>query len=209
MYLYYEQFLGPLGINDPSTITEVILSAFGQKAGLNWKSKTEKATSNLLIHVFKQTLNAKYVMDPKTYIWTFIGPSGVIIINSIQSMNIQGIFTNLHIKEITDLEERLKRGRLDKPLPVSKEPELKFKEEDFFYSPSVTSNEISGQALYDKLSPLLDISSEQLLSATEQELKKYYRKAALKFHPDRNNGDGSKMSELNMYWGIFNAGVRV
>jgi hypothetical protein len=30
--------------------------------------------------------------------------------------------------------------------------------------------------------------------------KKLYRKAALAFHPDRNNGDGAKMSELNMIW---------
>ncbi len=31
-------------------------------------------------------------------------------------------------------------------------------------------------------------------------LKPIYRKAALRLHPDRNNGDGSKMSELNSIW---------
>lgn len=31
-------------------------------------------------------------------------------------------------------------------------------------------------------------------------LKPYYRKAALALHPDRNNGDGSRMSHLNMIW---------
>lgn len=30
--------------------------------------------------------------------------------------------------------------------------------------------------------------------------KSFYRKAALALHPDRNNGDGSKMSSLNEIW---------
>ncbi|HEY1646317.1 MAG TPA: J domain-containing protein [Candidatus Saccharimonadales bacterium] len=30
--------------------------------------------------------------------------------------------------------------------------------------------------------------------------KKIYRKGALALHPDRNNGDGSKMAELNILW---------
>lgn len=33
--------------------------------------------------------------------------------------------------------------------------------------------------------------------------KPYYRKAALALHPDRNNGDGSKMSELNRVWALL------
>lgn len=37
-------------------------------------------------------------------------------------------------------------------------------------------------------------------SMTISDLKPIYRKAALVLHPDRNNGDGSRMSELNMIW---------
>jgi len=33
--------------------------------------------------------------------------------------------------------------------------------------------------------------------------KKIYRAAAIKLHPDKNNGDGSKMSKLNELWGIY------
>ena len=35
--------------------------------------------------------------------------------------------------------------------------------------------------------------------------KKSYRMKALALHPDRNGGDGAKMSELNMYWQVYNA----
>lgn len=33
--------------------------------------------------------------------------------------------------------------------------------------------------------------------------KKIYHAAAIKYHPDKNNGDGSKMSKLNELWGIY------
>lgn len=36
--------------------------------------------------------------------------------------------------------------------------------------------------------------------STLDEAKKSYRKLALAFHPDRNAGDGSRMSELNVIW---------
>lgn len=36
-------------------------------------------------------------------------------------------------------------------------------------------------------------------------VKKVYRAAAIKYHPDKNNGDGSKMSKLNELWGIYGA----
>lgn len=33
--------------------------------------------------------------------------------------------------------------------------------------------------------------------------KKLYRSAAMRLHPDRNNGDGSRMSKLNELWSIY------
>lgn len=37
------------------------------------------------------------------------------------------------------------------------------------------------------------------------DLKKQYRRKALELHPDRNNGDGAAMSELNSVWSAYNA----
>lgn len=79
--------------------------------------------------------------------------------------------------------------------------------DDFFYkqpesqsyafaSKTLTKAEVEG-----KLRGMLGINSEvPFCTLTSDNLKKLYRKAALKFHPDVNNGDGSKMTELNFYW---------
>jgi DnaJ-class molecular chaperone len=39
----------------------------------------------------------------------------------------------------------------------------------------------------------------------EVKLKKLYKQAARKYHPDFNNGNGSMMSELNAAWSAYNA----
>ena len=44
---------------------------------------------------------------------------------------------------------------------------------------------------------------------SKNEAVKAYRKAALFYHPDRNKGDGSKMSELNSTWAILKEGYYI
>ena len=34
-------------------------------------------------------------------------------------------------------------------------------------------------------------------NATQDEIKKAYRKLSMKYHPDRNNGDDTQFKELN------------
>lgn len=51
---------------------------------------------------------------------------------------------------------------------------------------------------------LMNLSSWQdFLKLDSVSAKKLYRAAALKCHPDRNNGDGSKMSVLNAIWSVY------
>jgi hypothetical protein len=44
------------------------------------------------------------------------------------------------------------------------------------------------------------ISYKYLSTTPISEMKPWYRKAALILHPDRNNGDSSRMTELNLIW---------
>lgn len=44
---------------------------------------------------------------------------------------------------------------------------------------------------------------------TKNDATKAYRRAAMFYHPDRNNGDGSKMSELNSTWAILKEGYYI
>ena len=68
--------------------------------------------------------------------------------------------------------------------------------EEFFYNRGVSA-----------AVPALDREQVQVklkvLLATDTVDKKSYRAAALKYHPDRNHGDGAKMSELNMLWQLW------
>ena len=49
------------------------------------------------------------------------------------------------------------------------------------------------------------VESQWLTDLKVDEAKKMYRKAAMVLHPDRNNGDGAKMSELNKIWAELQA----
>jgi hypothetical protein len=68
--------------------------------------------------------------------------------------------------------------------------------EDFFYNygKPIAQAAMTKETLEQKL--------KQLMGETLD--KSSYRRAALKYHPDRNNGDGTKMSELNMLWSVYN-----
>lgn len=74
-------------------------------------------------------------------------------------------------------------------------------DEDFFYNSSQPITQSVAKATVEQtLCLLFEVST---LPAAKDELLKCYRRAAMKYHPDRNAGDGSKMSELNAAWQQF------
>lgn len=76
--------------------------------------------------------------------------------------------------------------------------------ENFHYDHSTpTINAVSKDTLAAQLIQLLEISAEDLADSITA--KKAYRRKALELHPDRNAGDGSRMSELNSLWSAYNA----
>jgi hypothetical protein len=52
----------------------------------------------------------------------------------------------------------------------------------------------------DTLAELLALPSFDSIPRDRSTAKKLFKVAALKWHPDRNNGDGSKMSTLTQLW---------
>lgn len=50
---------------------------------------------------------------------------------------------------------------------------------------------------------------DKIKNITKSEAIRLYRKAATVYHPDRNGGDGSKMSELNSTWAILKEGYYI
>jgi hypothetical protein len=76
--------------------------------------------------------------------------------------------------------------------------------EDFHYDYSnPISSAVSKETLAAQLIALLLCTEDDLKD--EVKLKKLYKQAARKYHPDFNNGNGSMMSELNATWSAYNA----
>ena len=193
MIIYYEEF---------DDITDIVISSDGMTNRPNWKNKQEKAIMDLLLSLFKQVDLKDRAMDDSTKVWTFLSGRGKFILTHLESMNTQGLLPGVSFKKIEDLSSKTKTGTLGRIDRVKEK--MKYDEKDFFYTPPTASaGELSGAALISKLVPLLLITENELIKSDDKELKKIYRRAALTHHPDRNNGDGSKMSELNMLWGIY------
>jgi hypothetical protein len=70
---------------------------------------------------------------------------------------------------------------------------------DFVEKPSQTfqGNFVSVDTYLDKFQTL---TTYNLRTLDYEQAKKIYRKAALLWHPDRNNGDASRMTDINECW---------
>lgn len=53
------------------------------------------------------------------------------------------------------------------------------------------------------------ITLQEVKDYSKEWATKYYHKAAIQFHPDKNNGDASRMYELNTTWAILKEGYYI
>jgi hypothetical protein len=188
MYVYYEHLKDATG---KIVLTELRLSSKGDGSlWINIKNSMENLRFKLCVPVLKQPDSSLRTFDETTKVWSYTGNVGAVVLSALKAVcaSVGGI-TEVAVE---DLAEQCRSGciRFDSRKKAQKA-------EDFFYnhgvpasSPTLTKEQITAK-LQEMLGSVIDKSA--------------YRKAAVRFHPDRNNGDGSKMSELNMLWQMYNA----
>ena len=128
--------------------------------------------------------------DPATKIWSYFGVWGVQTIERVK--DVSRPIKIVECIEVADLAAQVASGRIDQKRQVK--PPLNA--EEFFYTHAApaASPALTKETVAERLKLLLGDTLD----------KSAYRRAALRWHPDRNNGDGSKMSELNMLWRVYN-----
>ena len=187
MYAYYEHHKDADG---KIVLTELVLSSWGNgKLAINFNSATE----NMIFEICKLSLKhapvAQRSFDPATNVWSYFDEWGKFTLDRLVAV-IDAIAQKVTLIEVQDLAAQAVNKRID----LSGK---RVRPEDFFYNygKPVVQAAMTKETVAEKL--------KQLLGDTID--KSAYRRAALKYHPDRNNGDGTKMSELNSLWSVYNA----
>ena len=193
MYAYYEHHKTPDG---KIVLTELRLSSYSNGVlKINFKSKSENVIFDALKPLLKFPPIANYSYEPVTKIWSYLGSYGVNctygeeVLKKLEAVSM-ALGTAYKAIPVIDLAAQAVYDKVDLSLRTGK-----LKAEDFFYNhgTAVAAPVLTKETLEQKLCVLIGTAPD----------KKSYRQAALRFHPDRNNGDGSKMSELNMLWQLW------
>jgi hypothetical protein len=187
VYLYYEHHKNAEG---RILLTEMRLSSYGNgKLAIMPKNDLEQMLKQLCLVSLKWPPINKRSYDEKTYVWSYFDAWGVQVIDRIKETT--KVFKEVDCIEVENLAAQAVNNSINlNPRKGSVRPE------DFFYNTApVATSAMTKETVAEKLMQLIGDTLD----------KSAYRRAALKFHPDRNNGDGSKMSELNSLWSVYNA----
>jgi hypothetical protein len=186
MYVYYEHHKDASG---KIVLTELVLSSWKDgRLGINFGSKIESMIFEICKLALKYAPVAQRSYEPATNVWSYFDEWGQFTLMRLVSVT-DSIAQKVTLIEVQDLAAQAVNKRID----LSGK---RVRPEDFFYNygKPVAQAVMTKETLEQKL--------KQLLGDTID--KSAYRRAALKYHPDRNNGDGTKMSELNSLWSVYN-----
>ena len=195
MYLLYEHHFSPEGT---VLATDMIMTSFYPgKKGINWRSAEDKAVFEFSKIVFKNIHIANRSYDDKSNVWTFLGETGKTVYEQLKNSPIVAV--GLKLEQVEDLADQATSGYIKRPSAQ------RWNSNDFFYNPQGVaqgSAVLTKEAIAGKLAPLMLLSEAEILAGSVSSLKKPYRVAALRLHPDRpeNQGSAAAMTELNYLW---------
>jgi len=188
MYVFFEHHRDAEGA---VLATDVICSSFESGAGINWKS--DKMNLELMTRLFKTPPIGVRSFNDKTKVWSYLGDAGMHLMETVQEF-FQKLNVRIQFYEIEDLENSIGHISLNKAKKIDPS--------QFFYNRAIpTSQEITKEFATAWLTSFF---GNDISKMTKDQAKKFYRAAAMRNHPDRG-GDPKRMSELNMYWGVFSA----
>jgi hypothetical protein len=183
------------------------------------------SSASIINVIITQTITAAdRTYDSSTENWTLKASVGKLLLDRLASLNLSkpspfGVTLQFydastwpawHIPKITSSPPRNSNAWSD-----SYEDKVIESPEEFFKSAPSINAPVSRASIEQQLSilftPVLAAlqkpSNFNWSTASEAEQKQLYRKAAILYHPDRNNGDSAKMSELNSLWSTFNSKI--
>lgn len=182
---------------------ECVQFLFCSKSHLDW-SVTERKNKAFvsaddwkqscipIVSMLKQIPTSQRVYDTDTKVWTILKQKWNDFLPLLKLMGFKyKSYANLY----TDLIDKIPASHQKYDIPNA---------EEFFYQQTeqeqnaiFSSSELTKDQIETKLKEIFMLPA---LTGDGIDLKKLYRKAALKFHPDLNGGDATKMTELNYYW---------
>jgi len=152
-------------------------------------SKDGSAQLKSFVDLLKSQVPASNrVYDPQTKVWTIE----------------KQIFENHLLKLMDMLKIRYFLGLPRKFDYYGTPVTPKIDPNNFFYNTVPVPQAQTRESITESLAKILEVPTATLAQPLDV-VKKIYRRKALELHPDRNNGDGSKMSELNSLWSVFSA----
>ena len=188
MYLYYETHRDGLGT---VVLTEMRISSRGDgQLYIDFRDPTEKILFELCKTILKYPPVAQRSYEESTKVWSFFGDWGTQVIERLK--DVTKPLGEIQLIAVEELSTQALNNRID--LTGKRK---RYKPEDFFYNHGqpVAQRQMSKETLCERLKSLMGETLD----------KSAYRRAAMRFHPDKNNEDGTKMSELNSLWSVYNA----
>lgn len=196
MYLFYEHHRDA---TNKIILTEIKFSSSNTRWFISFKDQRENMIFEAAKIILKWPPVLKRSIDPTRWVWTYFEDYGEQVLAKIQE-------TTKPLGGVTCIEiEDLFVQAAAQIIQLGKRKKIDAKEFFYNYGAPIQRAALSREQIQLELTKLLEISTRDLAAATKDDMKRLYRRAALRLHPDRNNGDGSKMSDLNMYWGLYNA----